>query len=199
MIKKTDILSDDDGVDGDDRRASGDQSSTPYEVGYGRPPKATRFKPGQSGNPKGGPLVPTPDNHHRAGTSIVMPTIASVDVDALRIDAADTYRLINRRRERMAIIRIALEGFGGQHETFPVHGCDSDLAAELVGRAGFAFRDSDHLGCMQQIELVAVLRPLRQQPLDRPEQPGEPGLQFILACDFATDAGHFRVFLFRAD
>jgi hypothetical protein len=24
-----------------------------YEVGYGRPPKRTRFKPGQSGNPKG--------------------------------------------------------------------------------------------------------------------------------------------------
>lgn len=24
-----------------------------YEVGYGRPPKATQFKPGQSGNPKG--------------------------------------------------------------------------------------------------------------------------------------------------
>lgn len=24
-----------------------------YVVGYGRPPKATRFKPGQSGNPKG--------------------------------------------------------------------------------------------------------------------------------------------------
>lgn len=26
-----------------------------YEVGYGRPPVATRFKPGQSGNPKGRP------------------------------------------------------------------------------------------------------------------------------------------------
>jgi len=26
-----------------------------YEVGYGRPPKATRFKPGCSGNPKGRP------------------------------------------------------------------------------------------------------------------------------------------------
>lgn len=26
-----------------------------YEVGYGKPPKATRFKPGQSGNPKGRP------------------------------------------------------------------------------------------------------------------------------------------------
>ncbi|KAA9008748.1 DUF5681 domain-containing protein [Histidinibacterium aquaticum] len=26
-----------------------------YEVGYGKPPKATRFKPGQSGNPRGRP------------------------------------------------------------------------------------------------------------------------------------------------
>lgn len=26
-----------------------------YDVGYGKPPKATRFKPGQSGNPKGRP------------------------------------------------------------------------------------------------------------------------------------------------
>ncbi len=28
---------------------------TDYEVGYGRPPTDTRFKPGQSGNPKGRP------------------------------------------------------------------------------------------------------------------------------------------------
>ena len=27
----------------------------PYEVGYGKPPVASRFKPGQSGNPKGRP------------------------------------------------------------------------------------------------------------------------------------------------
>jgi hypothetical protein len=26
-----------------------------YEVGYGKPPKETRFKPGESGNPKGRP------------------------------------------------------------------------------------------------------------------------------------------------
>jgi hypothetical protein len=29
--------------------------SDDYEVGYGRPPKHTRFKPGESGNPKGRP------------------------------------------------------------------------------------------------------------------------------------------------
>ena len=30
-------------------------AATPYETGYGRPPVATRFQPGQSGNPKGRP------------------------------------------------------------------------------------------------------------------------------------------------
>jgi hypothetical protein len=34
-------------------------SKTPrYSVGYGRPPKATQFKPGRSGNPKGRPKGP---------------------------------------------------------------------------------------------------------------------------------------------
>jgi hypothetical protein len=32
--------------------------SSPYKVGYGRPPKATQFKPGKSGNPKGRPKGP---------------------------------------------------------------------------------------------------------------------------------------------
>ena len=30
----------------------------PYEVGYGKPPKANQFKPGQSGNRKGRPKKP---------------------------------------------------------------------------------------------------------------------------------------------
>ncbi len=34
----------------------GHQSNDPpYEVGYGRPPEATKFRPGQSGNPSGRP------------------------------------------------------------------------------------------------------------------------------------------------
>jgi Family of unknown function (DUF5681) len=32
--------------------------SSPDKVGYGRPPKATQFKPGNSGNPKGRPKGP---------------------------------------------------------------------------------------------------------------------------------------------
>ena len=35
-----------------------DSGSADYEVGYGRPPRASRFKPGQCGNPKGRPRKP---------------------------------------------------------------------------------------------------------------------------------------------
>ena len=36
-------------------RKDNDPSSTDYDVGYGKPPVASRFKPGQSGNPRGRP------------------------------------------------------------------------------------------------------------------------------------------------
>jgi antitoxin (DNA-binding transcriptional repressor) of toxin-antitoxin stability system len=40
----------------DEGDTPGDRSPDPgYEVGYGRPPKANRFRKGQSGNPKGRP------------------------------------------------------------------------------------------------------------------------------------------------
>lgn len=37
----------------DDDNHEGQGPDRDYEVGYGKPPKGTRFKPGQSGNPKG--------------------------------------------------------------------------------------------------------------------------------------------------
>jgi hypothetical protein len=36
-------------------------SKRDFTVGYGRPPEASRFKPGQSGNPKGRPRLRFPD------------------------------------------------------------------------------------------------------------------------------------------
>jgi hypothetical protein len=39
----------------DDDEPLGDKT---YEVGYGRPPRATRFQPGRSGNPRGRPKKP---------------------------------------------------------------------------------------------------------------------------------------------
>ena len=40
----------------DPKKAIGSLPPPPkYEVGYGKPPAGTRFKPGQSGNPAGRP------------------------------------------------------------------------------------------------------------------------------------------------
>lgn len=41
-------------------KSTDEDGENPYSVGYGRPPKATQFKPNQSGNPKGRPRrIPT--------------------------------------------------------------------------------------------------------------------------------------------
>ena len=37
------------------KRVDSDERSKRYRIGKGRPPRATRWKPGQSGNPKGRP------------------------------------------------------------------------------------------------------------------------------------------------
>lgn len=42
-------------TDDDDDQTAGEASGDGYEVGYGRPPKHSRFQPGQSGNPRGRP------------------------------------------------------------------------------------------------------------------------------------------------
>ena len=39
----------------DEKKAIDPQSDGSYEVGYRKPPKRTRFQPGQSGNPRGRP------------------------------------------------------------------------------------------------------------------------------------------------
>jgi hypothetical protein len=39
----------------DDKRPRAKPHGEGYEIGYGKPPRNTRFKPGQSGNPKGRP------------------------------------------------------------------------------------------------------------------------------------------------
>ena len=39
----------------DEKRPTGKEPGGDYEVGYGRPPRHTRFEPGRSGNPRGRP------------------------------------------------------------------------------------------------------------------------------------------------
>jgi hypothetical protein len=76
------------------------KSRSDYLVGYGRPPKATRFKPGQSGNPKGRPtgrrsigtilqdIIQQRVQVTKAGKTCWMPTLEAM----LRLVAAEAMR-----------------------------------------------------------------------------------------------------------
>lgn len=67
----------------------------PYQVGHGKPPEATRFKPGQSGNPKGRPKgsgkgrgknSPSINEHERLKSIILEEAYRSIKVnDKLRV------------------------------------------------------------------------------------------------------------------
>jgi uncharacterized protein DUF5681 len=63
-------------------------STKDYEVGYGRPPIHTRFKPGQSGNPAGRPK----------GTQNFATEIAAELKEAILVKEAGVTKRVSKRR-----------------------------------------------------------------------------------------------------
>jgi hypothetical protein len=97
------------------RSKSDDSDSTsdaPYETGYGKPPKQHRFKPGQSGNPRGRPKG-------AKNTAIIIDEILNRKV---RVRTGDTVR-------KMTVLEAMLTGFAD-------HGLKGDTksAAFLLDR-----------------------------------------------------------------
>ncbi len=90
-----------------------------------------------------------------------MAAIALVEVDAAHLDAGELLHLGDHGPERMAVVRIAVQGLGVEHELAALglgdRGCHGDLAAEFVGRAGLALADTLDLGRVQAVELPAAL------------------------------------------
>jgi len=66
-----------------------------YEVGYGKPPKQSRFKPGQSGNPKG----------RRRGQRNLKSVVKEVLKEKITIREGDRARTVSRLD---AIVRITI-------------------------------------------------------------------------------------------
>jgi len=73
----------------------------PYRVGYGRPPLATRFKPNQSGNPKGRPRRPL-------SLRAVVDKVLDEKVEIR--DGERVVRMSNRQALARAAFRRALNG-----------------------------------------------------------------------------------------
>ena len=73
----------------------------PYRVGYGRPPLETRFKPNQSGNPKGRPRRPS--SFHAVVETVLEEKVEIRDGDRI-------LRMSNREAVARAAFRRMLNG-----------------------------------------------------------------------------------------
>jgi hypothetical protein len=77
---------------------------------------------------------------------MVVAAISFVDVDAASLDAGELLHISDHGAERVPVEGIAMQGIGMEHELSALRrrhgGGDTDLAAELVRRAGFTLADA---------------------------------------------------------
>lgn len=72
-----------------------------YEIGYGRPPKSTRFKPGQSGNPHGRP---------KGSTNLETLLTKALDAKVTIETQNGTKRITKREAIALKLVNQALSG-----------------------------------------------------------------------------------------
>lgn len=78
--------------------SGGDQTENrPFEVGYGKPPAHTRFKPGQSGNPRGRPKAQR-NLASEVAQALAMPV--PVTINGRRKNVSTIRALVWRLREK---------------------------------------------------------------------------------------------------
>jgi len=81
---------------------------------------------------------------------VIVPAVPFVDVDTASLHAGELLHVGDHGTKRVTIEGIAMQGLGVEHELpapWRGHGGgDTDLAAELVGRAGFTLADALDLG-----------------------------------------------------
>ena len=83
------------------KRSAGGSSDTDYEVGYGKPPRHTQFKPGQSGNPSGRPK----------GTKNLKTDLSEVLGEMIVVREGDRSQSVSKQRAMlMALLARALNG-----------------------------------------------------------------------------------------
>jgi hypothetical protein len=99
------------------------EASPAYEVGYGKPPKETRFKPGQSGNPRGRPKG-------RLNASEVL----SRELDQ-KVSVREGGTTIRMSKRDAAIKRLVADAIGGKKYALDVVFAHERAIAEASGAA----------------------------------------------------------------
>lgn len=123
-----------------------------YEVGFGRPPKQTRFKPGQSGNPKGRPrgrknvhtileetlyrLVPITEN----GRKRKVPAIQAMFLGLLRKSLDGDLRAFSQISKLMPMLQAASAAGADTANDMPAY--DQKHDAEMLAEFAAMVRES---------------------------------------------------------
>ena len=124
-----------------------------------------------------------------------MAAISLIDVDALDHAAGELLGVVDDRPERVAVVGVARERFGVQHE-LPARGAgvggnDRSLDTELVRRVRLALADALDLGSVEGIELPPALALLlRADLVGAREGPFERRFDVCPAGDLASDVAN---------
>jgi hypothetical protein len=96
----------------------------PYDVGYGKPPRHTRFRPGQSGNPRGRP------KNARNSATIVREVLTA------KLKLNDNGRTRRTGKFEVALIQLANKAAAGDLKAIAmVIGLYREVEAEAAGRS----------------------------------------------------------------
>src|SRR2546429_4245545 len=121
--------------------------------------------------------------------------VSLIDIGTLDLAAGKPLSGFDDGAQRVAVIRIAGQRPGMQHELTTrcprIGGDDGSLHTELVRGAGLALADALHLRSVEGIQLPAALALLlRTDLIGAREWPGECRLEVRVACDLAPDVAN---------
>src|SRR5438132_2208535 len=121
--------------------------------------------------------------------------VSLVDIGTLDLAAGKPLSGFDDGAQRVAVIRIAGQRPGMQHELTTrcprIGGDDGSLHTELVRGAGLALADALHLRSVEGIQLPAALALLlRTDLVGAREWPGECRLEVRMARDLAPDVAN---------
>ncbi len=129
-----------------------------YQVGKGKPPKATQFQPGQSGNPKGRPK----------GSKNVHQVLSKILNEKITVTESGKKKVVDKLEGAIRVL--VNKSFEGKPQSLKLLiDLLKDMQGEPVTPSGSHFDDDDYEALMENLEWLEEVRKAHT-----PEKENEP-------------------------